>query len=240
MIVDYYRPDSLEEAIQLLCREKPKTIPLGGGVSISQRKEGELAVVDLQKLNLNKITEKDGEIVIGSTISTQELIDSSIFSNEIKEVIKHESTTNLRQVATLAGTLVTADGHSFIGTIFSALGATLVWEPGNIRIPFAELEKTRKTPFKGKLITHILIPKEFGLKVEAISNSPDSNPKIIVVHMQTSQENVFAFGGDTEKPIRVKGREINEFLVNAHRHYFNNNYSKNYLLSTIKKLVDRL
>lgn len=240
MIVDYFRPESLEEAIQLLSREKPKTIPLGGGVSISQRKDGELAVVDLQKLNLNQIAEKDGKIEIGSTISIQKLIDSSIFSNDIKEVIKHEGTTNLRQVATLAGTLVTSDGHSFLGTIFSALGAILAWEPGNIEIPIADLEKTRKNPFKGKLITRIRIPKEYVLKVEAISNSPDSNPEIIVVHMQNNQENVFAFGGDTEKPICVKNSEIREFLVYAHSHYKKSKLSKNYLLATLKILVDRL
>ena len=240
MIVDYFRPGSLKEAIELLSREKPKTIPLGGGVSISQHKDGELAVVDLQKLNLNRIAEKDGKIEIGSTITIQELLNSSIFSSEINEIIKREGTTNLRQVATLAGTLITSSGHSFLGTIFSALGAILVWEPGNIEIAFADLEKTRNNQFTGKLITKILIPKEFVLKVEAISYSPDSNPKIIVVHMKNKRENVFAFGGDTDNLFRVENSEVKEFISNAHRHFFNKNLSKNYLLSILNKLVDRL
>ncbi len=240
MIVEYFRPGSLKEAIELLSREKPKTIPLGGGVSISQHKDGELAVVDLQKLNLNHIDEKNGKIAIGSTITIQELINSSIFSSEIKEILERESTTNLRQVATLAGTLVTSDGHSYLGTIFSGLGAILVWEPGNIEIAYADLEKIRSNRFTGKLITKILIPKEYQLKVEAISNSPDSNPKIIVVHMQNKQESVFAFGGDTEKPLRVENDKVKKFIHSAHSHYQNSTLSEDYLLSILNKLVNRL
>ncbi len=240
MIVDYFRPETIKEAIELLNREKPRTIPLGGGISISQRKGEDLGVVDLQRLNLNQITEKDNKIVIGSTITIQELINSSIFTDEIKELFTYESTTNLRQVATLAGTLLSSDGHSYIAAVFSALSAILVWEPGNLKIPFSELERTKEKPFAGKLITKILIPREFLLKWEVLSNSPDSKPNIIVVHMTNKREDVFAFGGDTDKPIHIEKSAVHKFIQTAHSHYTTNILSNNYLLSTLKTFIDRL
>jgi CO/xanthine dehydrogenase FAD-binding subunit len=240
MIVDYFRPGNLKEAIELLNRAKPKTIPLGGGISISQRKGGELAVVDLQKLKLNQIVEKNEIIAIGSTITIQELINSFIFSKEINEDMKHESTFNLRQVATLAGTLITSDGHSIIGTIFTALGAVMVWEPGNIEVPLVEWKIIRKKSFKGRLITKIIVPREFNLKVETIRNSPESKAKIVIVHMKNTQEDVFAFGGDLEKPIRVERNEINKFIDIAHSHYKHTDLPAKYLDTTIHNLVSRL
>ncbi len=36
MIIEYLRPDTLEEAIDLLNRQNPKSIPLGGGTNLAQ------------------------------------------------------------------------------------------------------------------------------------------------------------------------------------------------------------
>jgi CO/xanthine dehydrogenase FAD-binding subunit len=53
MIIEYFRPQSLEETLLLLSRPYPVTVPLGGGVKLSRRIDEQIAVVDLQRLGLN-------------------------------------------------------------------------------------------------------------------------------------------------------------------------------------------
>jgi CO/xanthine dehydrogenase FAD-binding subunit len=53
MITQYYRPQTLEEALKLL--SQPDTRPLGGGTALTQKNDESFSVVDLQALGLNKI-----------------------------------------------------------------------------------------------------------------------------------------------------------------------------------------
>jgi CO/xanthine dehydrogenase FAD-binding subunit len=55
MILEYHRPQALDQALALLSRETPRTIPLGGGTVISQMAGPGVAVVDLQSLGLNTL-----------------------------------------------------------------------------------------------------------------------------------------------------------------------------------------
>ena len=55
MIIDYSRPKSIKEAVDLLARKDPKSIPLAGGSVISKYKGDPVAVIDLQDLGLDKI-----------------------------------------------------------------------------------------------------------------------------------------------------------------------------------------
>ena len=59
MIIEYYRPQSLEEALELLARPGLTTVPLGGGTVVNQPSPEPVAVVDLQALGLNMIVETD-------------------------------------------------------------------------------------------------------------------------------------------------------------------------------------
>ena len=56
MITDYYRPETLPEALELL--KGPDTLPLGGGTLLSQTKSASVKVVDLQALGLNTLAKE--------------------------------------------------------------------------------------------------------------------------------------------------------------------------------------
>ena len=56
MILEYHRPDTLEEALDLLQRPTPFTVPLGGGSVLSHKTELPLDVVDLQNLGLDMVS----------------------------------------------------------------------------------------------------------------------------------------------------------------------------------------
>ena len=56
MITIYHRPQTLEEALRLISRPSPRTVPLGGGTLLSHGATEALEVVDLQALGLASLT----------------------------------------------------------------------------------------------------------------------------------------------------------------------------------------
>ena len=69
MILEYYRPETLEEALSLLSQTSPKTVPLGGGTVVNAPSAEDYAVVDLQGLGWDKIEQKGRDLQIGATAS---------------------------------------------------------------------------------------------------------------------------------------------------------------------------
>ena len=58
MITEYHRPETIEQALNLIARTEPETYPFGGGSSINRASKREFAVVDLQNLSLSSINER--------------------------------------------------------------------------------------------------------------------------------------------------------------------------------------
>ena len=129
MIVEYHRPDTLPEALDLLARVDVDTVPLGGGTFLNQPSTKSVAVVDLQNLGLNTIEQKSKLLQIGATVTLQQLLVFEGLPDDLKTAIRHEATYNLRQMATIAGSLVAADGRSAFATAMLALGAEMTLLP---------------------------------------------------------------------------------------------------------------
>ena len=71
MIIEYLRPETLEETLRLLARTEPKTVPLGGGTVLNAPSDQQVAVVDLRNLGLNKMETKGRSLEIGATTTLQ-------------------------------------------------------------------------------------------------------------------------------------------------------------------------
>src|SRR5688500_10821670 len=110
MITTYHRPTTLEEALNLLTQ--PNTVPLGGGTLLSRPGADPISVVDLQNLGLDAIAQKGNDLEIGATCTLQSLLESKECPPALKTAIKLEAPINIRNSATVAGTLVASDGRS--------------------------------------------------------------------------------------------------------------------------------
>ncbi len=67
MIIEYIRPKTIKEAVNLISRDAPTTIPMGGGTSLKRRAiQRDFSVVDLQALNLDQIDIDDTWIELGA------------------------------------------------------------------------------------------------------------------------------------------------------------------------------
>jgi len=113
--MDYHKPESLEEALELHDQHENSTIMAGGTDIIPQLRTGEKftsCIIDISAVrDLNYIKEDEGFIKIGSATTHSQLINSDLIKKEIPAL--HESVSEIgspqiRNMATIGGNLCNA------------------------------------------------------------------------------------------------------------------------------------
>jgi len=184
MILEYHRPQNLDEALALLARSDPKTIPMGGGSAVNQPTADSYAVVDLQSLSLSNLQIQGNQLILGATLTLQELLGGAPVGGNLdielplalKTALRLEGTYNLRQVATVAGALVSADGRSPFATTMLALDTWLELLPGERKVKLGDLLPLREESLNGRLITQAMLPLNVKLSYQYVARSPVDLP----------------------------------------------------------------
>lgn len=202
MIVDYHRPKDISEALALVENPVMKTMFMGGGSAIERYDVEPFAVVDLQDLGLDSLQRKGKVLEIGATTTLQALYENSQIQLDLKKAIYHEATLNLRQVATVAGTLVASDGRSPFTTVILALDASVTLMPGEEDINIGDLLAFPGKNLGSKLMTKIEIPLKVELAYEYIARTPADLPIVCTaVALWPSGRTRVALGGFGEMPV---------------------------------------
>lgn len=183
-IVEYQRPETVEDAIRLLSREAPKTVALMGADPFLHQESENVAVVDLQALGLETITKKARSLEIGAMVTLQALMGAVSGLTGLVSAILHEATYNRRQMITVAGSLVDADGRSPFATAMLSLDAQLVYLPGDQIEPVGTLFSLPGQIEKDRLISRILIPNEVRLVYQYVARTPADLPIVCVSVVQ--------------------------------------------------------
>jgi CO/xanthine dehydrogenase FAD-binding subunit len=249
MIVDYHRPDSISEALELLARKEPLTVPLGGGTLLSRQRKPDFAVVDLQKLGLNEIKLEGQLLYIGAAVTLEELnqynnIPESLIAG-LRQSLQHEVAMNMRQAATVAGTLVSCDGRSPFATALLALDPRLVWAPGEEAQPLGDYLALREPFGEGRLLLEIRVPLNGALRLETVGRSPLDRP-VVCAALATwpSGRTRVTLGGFGQAPVlAMDGPEPGgapRAAREAYRFAEDEWASAAYRMETAAKLVQRL
>ena len=219
MITDYYRPETIQEVLELL--KMPDTLPLGGGTLLSTLKPGPAKVIDLQSLGLNTIQKKGNHLEIGATVTLQQLLESKHVSDALKSAIKIEAPLNIRNIATVAGTLTVADGRATFATAMLALDAKLTVQPDNETLDIGGFLPLRGEKLNGRLITAITIPLNATLAFQTVARTPADKPIVCAVLAQwPSGRSRLALGGYGETPLLAMDGTETEGLETAARNTF--------------------
>lgn len=197
MITTYHRPQTIEQALTLL--NQPNTVPLGGGTLLSHPTTDSVQVVDLQSLGMDFLTPKGNDLEIGATCTLQALFESANCPAALKTAIKLEAPLNVRNAATVAGTIVSSDGRSPFATSLLALDAKItVAGSQSVTVGISEYLLTRP---KG-LITAITIPLNTKFAFEFVSKTPADKPLICAALNQwNSGRSRLALGGYGKSPL---------------------------------------
>jgi len=200
MITDYYRPETLPEALELI--KYPDTLPLGGGTLLSTLKSATVKVVDLQSLKLDTIQKKGNTLEIGSTVTLQHLLESEHAPDALRAALKLEAPLNIRNMATVAGTLVAADGRSTFASVLLALDAKLSVQPDEEEIDIGNFLPLRSENLSGKLITAITIPLNASLAFDLVARTPADKPIVCAALASwPSGRTRLALGGYSKAPL---------------------------------------
>lgn len=228
MITNYHRPQTLEEALTLLTQ--PETVPLGGGTLLSHASTtlsaaDSVSVVDLQALGLDSFHAKGNDLEIGATCTLQSLLESEHCPEALKTAVKLEAPINIRNSATVAGTLVASDGRSTFACALLALDAKLTVDSG------PKTENSQRSTVYGLgeflplhprgLITQITIPLNTKFAFEYVARTPSDKPIVCAALTQwPSGRTRLALGGYGKSPmLAMDGTEAEGLEAAAHNAY---------------------
>jgi CO/xanthine dehydrogenase FAD-binding subunit len=245
MILEYHRPNSIEEALQLLDREMPPTVPLGGGNLLSRRTDENIAVVDLQKLKLKSIQSMGQIIEIGASVTLEEFYRHQEIHETLRKAVYLDATANTRNTATIGGLIAGGTGNSALLCALLALDTRLEWLPGEITQSLGDYISVKGKINSGKLITKIQISSQVDVKMASVGRSPLDPPFIIVVVSQwPSGRTRLVLGGKVKSPILAMDGTTQDGIVdagvNACSQLLNKWISLDYLKYTTSKLIQRL
>jgi len=233
MITAYHRPKTLDEALTLL--SQPNALPLGGGTLLSHSASDSVEVVDLQSLSLDSIKKIGNNLEIGATVTLQQLLENEHCPDALKFALKLEAPLNLRNAATVAGTLVSCDGRSTFTTVMLALDAKInilnrESDVGNrnssdsqIPTPDSQIVNIGEfLPLRPRgLITSITIPFNVKLAFDYVSRTPADKPIVCAALMQWhSGRTRLALGGYGKSPMLAMDGTEAEGLETAARNAF--------------------
>lgn len=190
MIVEYHRPDSIEKALKLLARDQPDSLVLAGGTSLIQtvtRSDTPVALIDIQCLPISEIKKEGQQWHIGAGVTLQSLYNQKEFPLEIHKSLEIEAGANQRQVATVAGSIISCSGRSSFVTALLALDSQLLWHspstPAEIVQPLGEFLALRDVythQTSGKLMVSINFSTNVKLAFHSVARTPLDLPVVCV------------------------------------------------------------
>jgi aerobic carbon-monoxide dehydrogenase medium subunit len=133
-VKEFHRPQGLADAVALLQRKDTKTVVLGGGTWLAGEGPRDIeAVVDVADLGLGKILVEGDRVRIGAAATHQQLVEHDVLGRPVPgalhligETAEAMSGLNIRNRATIAGAIVTADASSPLVTALLACAAEVV------------------------------------------------------------------------------------------------------------------
>jgi CO/xanthine dehydrogenase FAD-binding subunit len=237
MITAYHRPTTLDEALTLLAQ--PNRTPLGGGTLLSHSKSEAVEAVDLQSLSLDTIKQQGNTRENGATVTLQQLLESEHCPEVWKPALKLEAPLNIRNSATVAGTLVACDGRSTLATVLLALDAKLEiksidkFELIEMEVESRPLQQEvttlalggflplRLDQIRGKLITSISVPLNVKLAFDYVSRTPADKPIVCAALTQWNSGRArLVLGGYGKSPMLAMDGTEAEGVETAARNAF--------------------
>ena len=212
---EYHKPTDVEEALALLQRVRPRTVPLAGGTWLNPRLGKQVqadAVVDLSGLGLDQIERDPDTLRIGPlatlTAVAKNPVCGALADGILARAARYEAPINIRNVATVGGTMVVAAAGSQLVLALLALGAELVVRSAGTRVwPLDNFLDDPAAALAGGLIIQLRvnIPLFAAGGMARLGRTPADRPIVAAVAAITEDANAvrIAVGGVTHRPLVV-------------------------------------
>ena len=127
MIQEFYKPQTIAEAVALKEKYKDEAVFMAGGTDVNCRDTTAVVekVIGLEQLNLNEMSKTDEALFIGAGVTIQELIDSPNVPDQLSIAAGHFVNRNIRNMATIGGNIASNNSTSNLIPVLVALDAEL-------------------------------------------------------------------------------------------------------------------
>ena len=174
-IREYKRAESLEEAWRLN-QKRPNRV-LGGMIWLKMENINVGTAIDLSGLGLDTIEETDDGFSIGAMVTLRQLELhpglAAYTDGAVRESVRHIVGVQLRNLATVGGSIYSRFGFSDVLTMFLALNASVELYKGGV-VPLAEYAQR---PYDRDILVGVLVPKENARFVyQSVRNSQTDFP----------------------------------------------------------------
>jgi carbon-monoxide dehydrogenase medium subunit len=167
---EYHRPDTLEEALQLLAEHGEDAKVLAGGQSLiplmKLRFAAPARLIDVNRISgLDGMEEKDGFLRIGALVRHNQLASSDVIEERFPTIAAAApmiSDPIVRNLGTIGGSLAHADPSGDLGSVMLALRATVVVRSSDSEREIAAADLA-EGPFQStlapnELLTEVRVP----------------------------------------------------------------------------------
>ena len=203
MITQYHRPLTLDDAIALIAR--PDAVVLAGGTSVNAA-PGRAAqtAVDLQALDLAGIDVEGDTVRIGATTRLQNLADSALIPPVLRDLARREAPNTIRAMATVGGTIATADPESELlaGLLAFGAGVTLARAGSPTEHPLEDVLGDVSLS-NGAIITAVTIPTSGRAAADRAARTPMDRPIVMAVAYSDGSGVRLAMTGVASTPVIV-------------------------------------
>lgn len=180
-----HRPKDAKEATALR-HSIANSAYLAGGTEVlrlGSSVESSAELIDINNLGFNDIYAKDGKLYIGSGVTFQDLKDSPIVPDFIRESAGFCTSFQRRNAATIGGNIATKRSDSYLLPSLLSANATLLIECEKGEVEKTLLEYIGKSDCKA-VIKYIIIPEGRKGWARRISRSSSSHSTLIASHSE--------------------------------------------------------
>ena len=200
-IREYKKAESLEEAWQL--NQKKQNRVLGGMIWLKMENINVGTTIDLSGLGLDTIEETEEGFAIGAMVTLRQLELheglAAYTEGAVRESVRHIVGVQLRNLATVGGSLYSRFGFSDVLTIFLALNASVELYKGGV-VPLSEYAQR---PYDRDILVRVLVPKERArFCYQSVRNSQTDFPVLTCAAAKTAEGGYrFAIGARPGKAV---------------------------------------
>ena len=201
MIREYKKAESLEEAWQL--NQKKNNRVLGGMIWLKMETINVGTAIDLSGLGLDSIEETDEGFSIGAMVTLRQLEQhpglAAYTDGAVRESVRHIVGVQLRNLATVGGSIYSRFGFSDVLTMFLALDASVELYKGGI----VSLAEYARRPYDRDILVRVLVPKtQAKFYYQSVRNSQTDFPALTCAAAKTAEGGYrFAIGARPGKAV---------------------------------------
>ena len=216
ILKEFHKPADLPAALVLLKRKSPQTVPLAGGTWLNPRIGKEIlaeAVVDLSGLELDQI-ELEGDTLCLGTMATLAAVAEdetcrSLANGILAQTARRDGTVNVRNAATVGGTVVVAPVDSEFILALLALAAKVDVQSAKLTTwPIHQFLADPVAALNGGLATQVRIPLPTRAAggLARVARTPSDHPIVAAVAVVAKEPDGMriALGGVAPRPLVVE------------------------------------